>query len=221
MQENKALDGQSEIAAAYDSWSQTYESMENPTRDLAAAMLRNSGVELAGRDVLEIGCGTGLNTRYLAEHANSVIAMDFSEGMLAKARANTSATTVKFQQGDIKNAWEVADDSVDVIVTTLVLEHIENFGHVYKEAVRVFRDQGEFLIYELHPYRQLRGGQAQFMTDDGATIFVSAFVHSISEFVNEAIAAGLTLAEIREEGNEEDLGVKDLPRILSLRFVKE
>lgn len=221
MQENNAENERPQIAAAYDSWSQTYETMDNPTRDLAAAMLRDPGVVLVGRDVLEIGCGTGLNTRYLAEHARKVTAIDFSAGMLEKARANTGAANVKFQQGDIKNVWDVEDASVDVIVTTLVLEHIEDLAHVYKEAARVLRPGGEFLIFELHPYRQLRGGQAQFAAEDGTTIFVSAFVHSISEFVSAGIGTGFTLKELREEGNEEDLGVKDLPRILSLRFIKQ
>ena len=66
-----------EIAAAYDRWAETYDTDLNRTRELAAAVLRQSNLKLAGRNVIEIGCGTGHNTEWLAERASSVLAMDF------------------------------------------------------------------------------------------------------------------------------------------------
>ena len=38
-----------EITAAYDDWAQTYETMENATRDLAASALRRQGLNLQNR----------------------------------------------------------------------------------------------------------------------------------------------------------------------------
>ncbi len=144
-------DNKSDIASAYDGWSGTYESMENATRDLAATALRGQKVRLPGRDVLEIGCGTGINTRYLAENCRSVTAIDFSERMLGKARENVAAENVKFARGDIRLGWEVENSSFDLVVCALVLEHIENLGHIFDEAARALRPGGEFLLYELHP----------------------------------------------------------------------
>lgn len=210
----------SEIATAYDNWSGTYESMENATRDLAASALRETGVDFTGKDVLEIGCGTGLNTRYLAEHARSVTAVDFSREMLLKLRDNFYAANVSLQQDDINDVWELQDESVDVVVETLVLEHIEDLGHVFAEAHRVLRADGEFLIYELHPFRQLLGGQAQFAGGDGELIFVPAYRHSISEFLKTSRAAGFTLIDIAELSDDLDEKGKPLPRILSLRLRK-
>lgn len=206
------------IASAYNSWSHTYETVENPTRDLAAVSLRQQNLKLQNKDVLEIGCGTGINTRYLAEHSRSVMALDFSDGMLEQARANGNATNVNFIQQDIRLDWGIENGSIDFIVCTLVLEHIENLRHIFDEAMRVLRPGGEFLIYELHPFRQLQGGQAQFKNaDSNELVLVEAYLHSVSEFVNTCIEAGFELKRLDELGNSNDETKNALPRLLSIR----
>ena len=206
-----------EIASAYDGWSRTYETVGNPTRDLAAATLRQYALNLPHRDVLEIGCGTGLNTRYLAERARSVTALDFSTGMLEQARQNVRAANVSFVQQDLQQRWKVADRSVDLIIDTLVLEHIEDLRHIFSQAARVLRTGGEFLIYELHPFRQLQGKQAQFKNaDSNRVVFIPAYLHSISEFVNTSIACGFNLIHLGEWHDAEDEDKNAPPRVLSL-----
>src|ERR671914_2585205 len=72
----------SDIAASYDLWADTYDVDPNRTRELAGEVLRQCDLRLAGRDVLEIGSGTGRNTLWLGERAENVLALDISEGML-------------------------------------------------------------------------------------------------------------------------------------------
>lgn len=206
-----------EIASAYDGWSQTYESVENATRDLAATFLRHQLLDLTGRDALEIGCGTGLNTKYLAEHCRSVTAVDFSAGMLDEARRNVSASNVRFRQNDIRLQWDVEDSSIDLIVCTLVLEHVEDLRHIFAEASRVLRSGGKFLVCELHPFRQMQGGQAQFK--DAASdevILIPAYLHSVSEFVNTALKCGFELIDLGEWRDRSDETKNASPRLLSI-----
>lgn len=214
MTELNSLD---KVASAYNSWSQTYETVENRTRDLAAFALRRQSLDLHNADVLEIGCGTGVNTRYLAEHSRRVVAVDFSAGMLGQARANVTASNVCFVQNDIRQSWSVEDSAVDFIFCTLVLEHIEDLRHIFDEAMRVLRPGGEFLIYELHPFRQLQGGQAQF-TDvkSNEFVFVPAYLHSVSEFVNTALEAGFELVRLDEWRDADDEANNAPPRLLSI-----
>lgn len=209
-----------EIATAYDRWSQTYEAVENATRDLAARVLRQYPLNLQDREILEIGCGTGLNTAYLAEHAKHLMAFDLSAGMLKQARRKVTAGNVRFVQGDIQVEWALAEASVDLVVCMLVLEHIANIDHVFKEAVRVLRPGAEFFICEFHPFRQLQGRQARF-TDESSRdlVFVRAFLHEVSEYVNTSIQHGFQLIRL-DEWRDDDPDQSKLPRLLSVHLRK-
>jgi len=208
-----------EIAAAYDQWSHIYETNENATRDLAAKILRQQHATFVARDTLEIGCGTGLNTQHLVAVSRKVLAVDFSPGMLEKARANISATNVNFAQLDLQTVWTIARDSFDLVVCTLVLEHIADLDHVFQEAGRVLRSGGEFFFCELHPFRQLQGQQARFTDERGDVVLVTAYLHNVSEYVNTSIKQGFAIAQLNEWYDE---GIDDKPpRLLSLRLRKK
>ena len=211
----------SDIASAYNTWSRTYDTVENRTRDLAAKAIRAENLDLRNKAVLEIGCGTGSNTRYLAEHAHSVTALDFSAGMLTHARANVSDNNVHFAEQDLNQHWNVGSASFDLIVCTLVLEHIENLEHIFKESRRVLRPGGEFLFCELHPFRQLTGVQAQFQDQSDETTLIPAFLHNISDYVNIALDAGFEILRLDELSDEEDKANSALPRLLAVHVKAE
>ena len=207
-----------DVAKAYDRWSANYDTDVNATRDLDAGVLRRAPLRLHGRHVLELGCGTGKNTAWLATVAANVTALDFSAGMLARARERITAYNVDFIAHDLRKTWPVRRETVDVVAGNLVLEHIQDLTTIFKEAARVLTSGGQLYFCELHPYRQLLGSQAHFADpENGETIPVTAYRHSTSEFVNSAIAAGLTLVELRE-WTEPDAEIGAVPRLLSLLF---
>lgn len=213
-----ALPG-SEVASAYNQWSHTYESIVNPTRDMAAQILRRQLPDLQGRDILEIGCGTGVNTRYLAALGKSVVALDFSPGMLAQAQANVTSPNVRFAQQDIRLPWNVSDASIDLIVCTLVLEHVEALEPIFQEAARVLRPGGEFFFCELHPFRQILGGQAQFLhAETGETVLVSAYYHDVSDYINPALQQGFRLLHLGEWRDKAGEAKETSPRVLSVQL---
>ena len=45
----------------YDAWAPSYDTDQNATRDLDAIVLRQAALAIEGRDVLELGAGTGKN----------------------------------------------------------------------------------------------------------------------------------------------------------------
>lgn len=200
------------IQKAYDEWAEIYDSNKNPTRDLNYQTIRKAQLDLAGKKVLEIGCGTGLNTEYLAQHAEKVIAVDISEEMLQKARQRVDADNVYFETADITKNWQFSE-SFDSVVANLVLGHIEDLSHVFAEAYRILNPKGKLYIAELHPYKQLQNSQAKFISQKtGEEVLVDAYTHSVSEYVNEAIAAGFDLLKV----GEHHYGNEDIPRLLTL-----
>jgi ubiquinone/menaquinone biosynthesis C-methylase UbiE len=104
-----------------------------------------------GKDVLEVGCGTGLVLERIASFARTARGIDLSPGMLAKARARglnvseASATELPFQ-----------DDSFDVTCSFKVLAHVPNIERALSEMARVTRPGGVVLAELYNPW-SLRG----------------------------------------------------------------
>ena len=215
---SRSANAGSDVAQAYDRWSQQYDDDRNATRDLDARVVRESPLHVAGARVLELGCGTGKNSEWLAAHARELVALDFSPGMLDVARGRVRSERARFVEHDITRPWPVASSSIDVVVGNLVLEHVRDLGPIYAEAARVLRPGGEIFLCELHPYRQLRGGQAHFEdAETNETVPVTAYQHSVSEYVNGGLAAGLTVRALGEH-LEESAPPDAPPRLLSVLF---
>jgi malonyl-CoA O-methyltransferase len=124
----------------------------------------------------------------------------------------------RFVEQDITRPWPVDPSSIDVVVGNLVLEHVRDLAPIYAEAARVLRTGGELFLCELHPYRQLRGAQAHFEdAETNETVPVTAYQHSVSEYVNGGLTAGFTLRALGEHV-EESASPDSPPRLLSVLF---
>jgi ubiquinone/menaquinone biosynthesis C-methylase UbiE len=215
---------QPEIAKAYNDWAETYDTDQNRTRDLAAEVLRQTKIYFAGRRVIEVGCGTGRNTEWLAERAGEaggIVALDFSQQMLAKARRRVTNPRVRFVQHDALVKWPFPKASADIIVAMLILEHVPQLNTFFAEAARVLVSGGSLFSCELHPMRQLTGGQAQFSnTRTGERQRIAAFLHDVSEYVNKGLAAGFALERL-DEWRDADASINTMPRLLSLHFQRQ
>lgn len=210
-----------EIAAAYNEWAETYDTDKNATRDLAAQVLRRAGLTLAGRRVIEVGCGTGRNTEWLTTLSagpRNIVALDFSDQMLTRARARVHDPRVRFIQHDVRAQWPFAENSADLVIAMLILEHVELLEPFFAEIARTLRTEGEAFICELHPIRQQLGSQAQFTSvETGERQLVPAFLHNTADYANAALWSGFQLVGMGE-WRDSDALQKDLPRLLSLRL---
>ena len=207
------------IQDSYNEWSEIYDSNENLTRDLDKQVTRDTLSNFRFTSILEIGCGTGKNTIFLAQLGERVDALDFSKGMIGKAREKVRAENVRFEMVDLTRKWNCENAAYDLVVCNLVLEHIQNLGHIFSEATRVLETNGQFFVNELHPFRQYQGTKARFQKNESATVEVDAFVHHISDFTNAASIHGLTLVRLNEYWHETDAGKP--PRLISFLFEKD
>ena len=206
------------IQDAYNEWSGIYDSNTNLTRDLDAQVIRQMFGDKRFKSVLEIGCGTGKNTVFLAQIADKVLAFDFSEGMVAQARKKVLAEHVRFEMADITQPWRCDDNSIDLITCNLVLEHIQNLDHIFAEAAQKLKPDGLFFINELHPFKQYSGSKARF--ERGMeTVELKVFVHHVSEFINTAKVHALRLVSFNEYWHSEDSPTNP-PRLASFLFAK-
>ncbi len=209
----------SDIADAYDQWAAQYDTNQNKTRDLEGHALRTllGSIERPLGRVLEIGCGTGKNSEWLAARAQQVLGVDFSLEMLARAQAKVTAENISFQYADITRPWEFATQKIDLVTFSLVLEHVEDLRFVFGQACANTKPGGLVYVGELHPFKQYQGSQARFDTPAGR-VEVPVHQHHVAEFFLLAKAAGLHLLDLREWFDEEAPTAP--PRILTLLFQK-
>lgn len=202
---------------AYDQWSESYDTDENFTRDLDGTITRITLEELWCNTILEIGCGTGKNTNLLAQIGKRVYAIDFSPGMIFKAVSQIQQGNVQFCIGDITQKWPIEDASIDLVVCSLVLEHIEDLRFIFAETARTLVKNGKFYVSELHPFKQYQGVRANFTRADKRTE-IQAFVHHVSDYLETAREVGLMLLALKEWWHENDHNKP--PRLVTFMFEK-
>lgn len=207
-----------DIKNAYDIWSEFYDSNENKTRDLEAYSLRNILSDLKVESCLELGCGTGKNTEWLALHCNQILAVDFSDKMLEKAKTKILAPNVHFVQADLNTDWNFIENKhFDLAVCSLVLEHIQNLNPIFENLSHAIKPNGYVYLSELHPYKQYSGAKAKFETESGTQILTS-YTHHISDFFSSALKNGFILQSLNEFFDNN--ATESVPRILTLLFTR-
>jgi ubiquinone/menaquinone biosynthesis C-methylase UbiE len=116
--------------------------------DIEVAFVERFG---RGRDVLEVGCGTGLLLRRIQAFARSARGVDLSPGMLELARARG----LDVQEGSA-TSLPFADASFDVACSFKVLAHVREIRTALAEMARVVRPGGVVLAEFYNPW-SLRG----------------------------------------------------------------
>ncbi|MBK8088578.1 MAG: class I SAM-dependent methyltransferase [Chitinophagaceae bacterium] len=202
---------------AYNAWASQYDTNLNKTRDLEAIALRSNLATINFNRCFEIGCGTGKNTVWFAEKAKHVTAVDLSEEMLAKAKEKVSSDKVEFKQADITKDWTFRNGLYDLVSFSLVLEHIDNLDHIFKEVSASLNTGGYVYIGELHPFKQYNGSKARFETGTGIQV-IQCFNHHLSDFLLPAKKYGLSVVDINEYFDDDNRN--EIPRILTILFRK-
>ena len=96
--------------------------------------------------VLECACGTGLLSAVIAPRCRQLIATDFSEKMLNKAKKNCAGfQNITFSQADI-TALSYPDGSFDKVVAGNVIHLLDNPMTALSELNRVCKDGGMLII---------------------------------------------------------------------------
>jgi len=133
----------------YDRWSEIYDDETNPLVMLEGPELARALGEVRGLRVLDVGCGTGRHAVELAKSGASVTGVDFSAGMLEKARAKPGAASVRFIHQDASGPLPFAPQSFDRVISCLVVDHVRDLTPFFGELHRVCRDDGFIVVSAL------------------------------------------------------------------------
>ncbi len=209
-----------DVLTGYALWAKKYPAQaHNPVMQLEETAMLALLPEVAGKDCLDLACGSGRYMRRLLElGARSVYGTDLSRDMLAQVSTTLDSyapvcspfLTLPFPT-----------HTFDVITCGLGVGHEANLQRTIGEASRVLRQGGVLIYSDFHPFGALSGWQRTFMVD-GITYNLEHYVHLYNHHLEACQAAGLMIDHIAEPvaGEHAPSGFETMPVILVIRAIK-
>ena len=137
---------------------------------------------------LDAACGTGRHAAYLTQLGHTVIGIDESPEMLARARERLPECHLALASLD---RIPLADNSVDTIVCALALTHVPALEPVLAEFARVLRPAGNLVISDGHPLLSyLRPTIARRRGRDGRPSILTEYHRPLSAYLAAALPLG-------------------------------
>jgi len=175
--------------------------------------------DLGGRRVVDLGCGFGWFSRYARQAgAASVLGLDLSENMLARARADTADAAITYARADLETL-DLPEGGFDLAYSSLTLHYVEALPRLFGVVHRALAPGGAFLFSAEHPIftaPSLPGwtvdaaGRKVWPVDgyleegprrtDWLTKGVIKQHRSIGTYLNLLIGAGFAIAHVQEWG---------------------
>ena len=125
----------------WDLYAPIYERAMRADRNIYTFMYDRIPEVIRDRDVLEIATGPGLLAKHVAPAAKTMLATDYSEGMIAQAEKGDCPANLRFEVADA-TALPYADDSFDAVLIANALHIIPEPEKALSEIDRVLRPGG-------------------------------------------------------------------------------
>ncbi|MCI0157819.1 demethylmenaquinone methyltransferase [Leifsonia shinshuensis] len=158
-----------QVAAMFDEVSTHYDrtntvlSMGNAT--LWRVATTRAVAPRAGETILDVAAGTGTSSASLARNGASVVAADFSQGMIEVGRQRQAANPfISFVQADA-TALPFDDDTFDAVTISFGLRNIVDPRAALAEFYRVTKPGGRVVVCEFSrpPLAPVRAGYAAYL----------------------------------------------------------
>ena len=185
----------------YNEWSKVYDREANLVTFLEEQVSWDFIGKVRGKEVLDLGCGTGRYTIPLAKKGAKVTAIDFTKGMIeiAKKKAKKSRLNINFKQGDITKYNP--DKKFDKILSMLVLDHIKDLKKITEVLDKASHIGTKVVISNIHPLAlkkdvdQKTGKALGYLKEGKQT---DQFFHPTDEYVQLMLQKGFILTKIED-----------------------
>ncbi|MDR6923290.1 MULTISPECIES: class I SAM-dependent methyltransferase [Chryseobacterium] len=194
--------------------------------------LKNMLPDFKDKNVLDLGCGFGWHCRYAVENgAKSVIGIDLSEKMLAKAKEVNSLEGIQYERKALEDL-EYPSEKFDIILSSLTLHYVESLDTVIQNVYRWLTAEGHFIFSVEHPVFTSEGGQdwtydkngekiswpvdRYFMEGKRSTTFlgenVTKYHRTLTSYLNTLLKHGFRIKEIVEPEPSHEM-LKEIPEM--------
>jgi SAM-dependent methyltransferase len=172
------------------------------------------------KTVLDVGCGTGRWSRYVATKAKYVEAIDPSKAVFSAAQLLKNNDTIRISKAGV-DTIPFEDNSFDFVFSLGVLHHIPDTAAAMKKCVEKLKPNGYFLVYLYYNFEQ-RGFLFKFIfwLSSLLRFFVSKLPPSIKKLTCNLIALSIYLPFIYLSKIIELIGLKTLSNLIPLSYYK-
>ncbi len=148
-----------------------YAKMSRSKEGLSAAgewhQLRRLFPPLAGKCVLDLGCGYGWHCKFCAEKgAAQVLGMDISRRMIEEAKRRNAENRIEYRVCGIEE-YEYPENMWDCVISNLALHYIDNIEQIFQKIHRTLKPGGVFIFNIEHPVFTAGVGQDWVYASDG------------------------------------------------------
>jgi SAM-dependent methyltransferase len=181
----------------YRLWSRVYDAEPNPMLSLEERYLYPLLPPLAGRDIVDLGCGTGRWLVRLAAHSSrSMVGVDSSPEMLehAERKLGGSATLLA---GDAEHV-PLPESSADIVLASFVLSYLSGLDHFAEEIRRIARPDAHVFLTDVHPVTELVLGWARGFRAEDAHITMATRCWPLDQILLSFRQAGFRVAALLE-----------------------
>jgi SAM-dependent methyltransferase len=179
----------------YDQWAPWYDEPGNQLLEIEEPVVREILNRLPAGIALDVACGTGRHAAYLASHGHTVIGVDSSPGMLARAREKIPQG--EFHEADL-HALPLADDSVDLVVCAIALVHLPDLDGPFGEFARVLRPGGHLVVSDQCGLIGDIGLPLVRVGLDGGLGYIPVYPHRASDYLAAALPLGFRVLGCEE-----------------------
>ncbi|OCA70534.1 SAM-dependent methyltransferase [Chryseobacterium artocarpi] len=121
--------------------------------------LKNMLPDFKDKNVLDLGCGFGWHCRYAIENgAKSVVGIDLSEKMLAKAQEINNLEGIQYERKALEDV-NYPSEQFDIVLSSLTLHYVASFDDIAKNIYQWLTAGGHFVFSVEHPVFTAEGGQ--------------------------------------------------------------
>lgn len=185
--------------AAYDLWAAEY---DNQPDNLMLALdeqifaILLDTIDIKDKVVADMGCGTGRQwPKLLSKQPESLTGYDVSGGMLDSLKSKyPQANTVKLE-GDL--VPRLSANSIDVIVSTLTVAHIDNIDDVVEAWQKALKPNASVIITDFHPEALAMGGKRTFSVQN-KKVSIRNNVHPVNMLIMKLAAYGFEVTALEE-----------------------
>jgi len=192
-----------DVRTGYGEWVTTYEHIVEDAMDIALLDTLSTPPWQAVQRAADLGCGTGRTGAWLRQHGvRAIDGVDLTPEMLAVAQRK--GIFDRLVEADVTSTG-LDSAAYDLVTLSLVDEHLPDLGPLYREAFRLARPGGHFVMIGYHPqFIMVAGMPTHFNSCSGEPIAIDTHLHLLSDQVTAGLAAGWRLVEMKERLIDED-----------------